>query len=52
MKRLGEKLAAWNLDGRHDDQIAEIQARVDGLCAEIPDEDASLATCEIFMEEI
>jgi len=52
MKRLGEKLAAWNLDGRHDDQIAAIQARVDGLCAEIPDEDASLATCKIFMEEI
>ena len=52
MKRLGGSLAHWNADGRHDDQIAQIQARVDGLCAEIPAGDQSLATCQVFMEEI
>jgi protein disulfide-isomerase len=52
MKRLGQKLAEWNSDGRHDAQIAQIQARVDSLCAGIPAGDASLATCQVFMEEI
>jgi thiol-disulfide isomerase/thioredoxin len=52
MRRLGDRLAEWNHDGRHDEQIARIQARVDGLCAEIPTGDASLATCQIFTDEI
>jgi thiol-disulfide isomerase/thioredoxin len=52
MKRLGEALAQWNSDGAHDEDIARIQARVDGLCADIPADDASLTTCQIFKEEI
>jgi hypothetical protein len=52
MKRLGDALAEWNRDGRHDEEIARIQAKVDGLCAGIPAEDASQATCQVFMEEI
>ncbi|MDH3914560.1 MAG: thioredoxin fold domain-containing protein [Chromatiales bacterium] len=51
MKRLGTKLAEWNFDGRYDEQIAAIQLKVDALCAQIPDGDASLSTCQIFMEE-
>ena len=51
MKRLGTKLAEWNFDGRYDEQIAAIQLKVDSLCAQIPDGDASLSTCQIFMEE-
>lgn len=52
MKRLGKKLAEWNFDGRYDQQISTIQLKVDALCAEIPDGDGSLATCQVFMEEV
>lgn len=52
MKRLGERLAAWNMDGAYDAQIGAIQARVDALCAEIPEGDESAQTCRIFLEEV
>ena len=52
MQQLGERLAEWNHDGRHDDEIARIQARVDVLCADVPAGDASAVTCRVFSEEI
>lgn len=51
LKRLGKRLAEWNADGDYDDQIMAIQIKVDSLCADIPDGDESLGTCNIFMEE-
>lgn len=51
LKRLGGKLQEWNEGGRFDPQIAQIQSRVDGLCAEIPAGDDAIGTCREFMEE-
>ncbi len=51
MKRLGEKLGEWNVDGTHDVQIRAIQSRLDSLCADIPEEDDALQTCRVFMQE-
>ena len=60
MKRLGEKLASWNEDGRYDQQVAAIQNRVASLCAGISDvtggaavdgDDSSVMTCQAFLEE-
>lgn len=51
MKRLGTKLAEWNVDGMHDEQVSTIQLRLDALCAEIPEGDEAVQTCRVFMEE-
>lgn len=51
MKRLGEKLASWNEDGRYDQQVAAIQNRVASLCAEVTGDDTSVVTCQAFLEE-
>ncbi len=51
LKRLGEKLADWNEDGRYDQQIAAIQNQVAGLCAGVPGDDTSVVTCRAFLEE-
>jgi protein disulfide-isomerase len=52
LKRLGEKLGDWNNDGRFDAQIAQIQSRVDGLCADLPETDDAVGTCREFMESV
>jgi hypothetical protein len=52
MKRLGARLTEWNIDGAYDEQIREIQSRVDSLCADIPENDQALETCQVFMEGI
>jgi thioredoxin-related protein len=51
MKRLGEKLGEWNMDGSHDEQIRAIQSRLDSLCAKIPEGDEAIRSCRVFMEE-
>jgi thiol-disulfide isomerase/thioredoxin len=52
MKRLGARLSEWNIDGAYDEQIREIQSRVDSLCEDIPENDQALETCQVFMEEV
>lgn len=51
LKRLGGELREWNENGQFDAQIAQIQAQVDGLCADIPDGDGAIGTCREFLEE-
>lgn len=51
LNRLSQKLAAWNEDGRYDQQIAMIQNRVAGLCASLADDETSLVTCRAVLEE-
>jgi thiol-disulfide isomerase/thioredoxin len=51
LNRLSERLKEWNEDGRYDAQIAMIQARVEGLCASLADDETSLVTCRAVLEE-
>lgn len=51
LNRLSERLKEWNEDGRYDTQIAMIQARVEGLCASLADDETSLVTCRAVLEE-
>lgn len=51
LRRLGERLAEWNADGRYDAQVATIQREVDGLCAGLPAGAGDVATCRGFPGE-
>jgi hypothetical protein len=44
-QRMGEKLAAWNRDRRHDDSLKRIRARMAGVCAKLPASDPARTTC-------
>jgi hypothetical protein len=46
LQRIGEKLAAWNTDGRHDPVIGRLKSQLDGICAKMPAADAQRAACE------
>jgi hypothetical protein len=45
LERMGEKLAAWNRDRRHDDSLKRIRARMAGVCAKLPASDPARTTC-------
>lgn len=46
IERTGRKLLAWNLDGKHAQAFARVQAQVDAICAKLPKTDAERATCK------
>jgi len=46
LQRIGEKLAAWNTDGRHDPVIGRLKAQLDGVCAKMPATDPQRAACD------
>ena len=46
LKRIGERLAAWNTDGRHDPLITRLKTQLDGVCGKMPAADAQRAVCD------
>lgn len=46
LKRVGEKLAAWNEGGAHADVIKRLQEQFDPVCAKLPSADPQRAACE------
>ncbi|WP_338846560.1 thioredoxin fold domain-containing protein [Massilia sp. W12] len=46
IERTGRRLLAWNLDGKHAQSFARVQAQVDAICAKLPKNDAERATCK------
>ncbi|MFO1218578.1 MAG: thioredoxin family protein [Burkholderiaceae bacterium] len=46
LRRVGDKLAAWNTDGRHDPVIVRLKSQLDAVCAKMPAADAQRAACE------
>ena len=45
LERMGEKLADWNKDRRHDESLKRIRAAMAGVCTKIPASDPARATC-------
>lgn len=50
LERTGRKLVAWNLDGKHQKVYAELQAKIDGLCAKLPKNEAERAVCKGILQ--
>jgi hypothetical protein len=46
LRRVGERLTAWNSDGRHDPVIARLKTQLDGVCARFDAADPQRASCE------
>jgi thiol-disulfide isomerase/thioredoxin len=46
LRRVGERLAAWNSDGRHDLVIARLKTQLDSVCASFDAADPQRASCE------
>jgi thioredoxin-like negative regulator of GroEL len=46
LTRMGNKLAAWNKDRRHDASLARIRGQMAGVCSKLPAIDPALATCQ------
>ena len=49
LERMGEKLAAWNKDRRHDDTLKRIRAQMASVCAKLPASDPARTTCNGVM---
>jgi thioredoxin-related protein len=45
LERMGEKLAEWNKDRRHEESVKRIRTQMAGVCAKLPAADPSRATC-------
>ena len=45
LERMGEKLAAWNKDRRHDEPLKRIRAQMASVCAKLPTSDPARTTC-------
>lgn len=48
---LDESLRQWSAEGAHRESIQRIRQRLSGLCAGMPTDDPSRATCESFLAE-
>ncbi len=46
LRRIGEKLATWNADGRHDAVIGRLKAQLDGVCGKLDAADPQRAACD------
>jgi len=46
LQRVGNKLVAWNGDGKHDANLKRLQAQVDTMCRKVDAADAQRSTCE------
>jgi len=46
LRRVGEKLSAWNSDGRHDAVIARLRTQLDGICGKFDAADPQRAGCD------
>jgi thiol-disulfide isomerase/thioredoxin len=45
LQRVGRKLGSWNADGRHEAVVKRLQARLEGVCAQVDAADGQRATC-------
>jgi hypothetical protein len=45
LERMGEKLAQWNKDRRHEDSVRRIRTQMSGVCTKLPASDPARATC-------
>lgn len=46
LRRVGERLSAWNSDGRHAAVIARLKAQLDGVCGRFDVADPQRAACD------
>jgi len=46
LQRVGAQLTAWNKRGAHAAAVKRLQARLDGVCAKLPPDDAQRAVCD------
>jgi len=46
LERLGQKLNAWNGDGKHQAVLARLRQQLDTVCGKLPAADAQRATCQ------
>jgi hypothetical protein len=46
LRRIGEKLAVWNADGRHDAVIARLKTQLDSVCGKLNPADPQRAACD------
>jgi thioredoxin-related protein len=46
LRRVGEKLSAWNSDGRHDAVVARLKTQLDGICGKFEAADPQRAACD------
>jgi thioredoxin-like negative regulator of GroEL len=46
LEKMSKKLAAWNKGDAHRDSIARLRAEMSGVCAKLPANDPSRATCD------
>jgi thioredoxin-like negative regulator of GroEL len=46
LERLGQKLNAWNGDGKHQAVLGRLRQQLDTVCAKLPAADAQRATCQ------
>ncbi|MFZ5549772.1 MAG: thioredoxin fold domain-containing protein [Pseudomonadota bacterium] len=51
MKRMGDKLAAWNAMGDHQAVVARLRAQLKPVCAKLPAGDAQRASCEAVLKK-
>jgi hypothetical protein len=46
LKRVGDKLKAWQKQPGHADAAKRLKGQLDGVCAKVPEADAQRATCQ------
>jgi thiol-disulfide isomerase/thioredoxin len=46
LERLGQKLNAWNGDGKHQAALGRLRQQLDTVCSKLPAADAQRATCQ------
>lgn len=49
LQRVGNKLAAWNADGKHAAVLRRLQAQLDGLCPNVDTADGQRAACQALL---
>jgi hypothetical protein len=45
LERMGEKLAEWNKDRRHDESLKRIRVQMTRICTKLPASDPARTTC-------
>jgi hypothetical protein len=50
LQRMGNKLVAWNKDGKQAPSIKRLKAKLDGVCSKVPAADGQKAACEAVLK--
>jgi thioredoxin-related protein len=51
LKRMADKLSAWNANGAHAPVMQRLQSKLDGVCARIDARDTQRASCETLLRK-